>query len=150
MWAGFPVLVSIQWRDWYGYHGCWRKRVAAKPRSLDASSTAIAMAIMISSINSSLRFYARTTLRSRHSLESIRPIPTLRKFLSPGAGVVLLSVRTFNKTFRRRNFNFVLLEADEGRLQPGVKATVLKFVYNYVMMPAIYRMFQRDERNRNA
>ena len=56
----------------------------------------------------------------------------------------------FNETFRRRNFNFVLLEADEGRLQPGVKATVLKFMYNYVMMPAIYRIFQRDERKRSA
>ncbi|HXM19086.1 MAG TPA: DUF5069 domain-containing protein [Candidatus Tumulicola sp.] len=56
----------------------------------------------------------------------------------------------FNKTFRRRNFDFVLLEADEGRLRPGLKAAILKFTYNNVMMPAIYWMFRRDERNRNA
>lgn len=56
----------------------------------------------------------------------------------------------FNKTFRRRNFDFVLLEADEGRLRPGLKAAILKFMYNNLMMPAIYWMFRRDERNRNS
>ncbi len=56
----------------------------------------------------------------------------------------------FDKAFRRRNFNFVLLEADEGRLRPGVKAALLKFLYNNAMMPIIYPLFRRDERKRKA
>ncbi len=50
----------------------------------------------------------------------------------------------------RKFFDFVLLEADEGRLRPGPKATILKFLYNTVMMPVVYRMFMRDERNRKG
>ena len=56
----------------------------------------------------------------------------------------------FAKKFSRNFFDFVLLEADEGRLRPGPKATTLKFLYNTVMMPVVYRMFQRDERNRKG
>jgi hypothetical protein len=55
----------------------------------------------------------------------------------------------FNRTFRRKNFDFVLIEADEGRLR-GVKGALLKFVYNGVVMPIVYRMFKRDERNRSV
>ena len=36
----------------------------------------------------------------------------------------------FAKKFSRNFFDFVLLEADEGRLRPGPKATILKFLYN--------------------
>jgi hypothetical protein len=56
----------------------------------------------------------------------------------------------FDASFRRRNFNFVLLEADEGRLGPGVKSALLKLIYNGVVMPIIYPMFRRDERKRAA
>jgi len=55
----------------------------------------------------------------------------------------------FNTAFRRKNFDFVLLEADEGRLR-GPKAAILKFAYNNLIVPAFYGMFRRDERNRNA
>jgi hypothetical protein len=56
----------------------------------------------------------------------------------------------FAKKFSRKFFDFVLLEADEGRLRSGPKATILKFLYNTVMMPVVYRMFLRDERNRKG
>jgi hypothetical protein len=56
----------------------------------------------------------------------------------------------FNSSFRRKNFDFVLLEADEGRLRPGVKSALLKFTYNSVIMPVVYGMFRRDERKRTA
>ena len=46
----------------------------------------------------------------------------------------------FNAAFRRRNFDFVLLEADEGRLRPGLKSAFLKFTYNNVIMPVVYRI----------
>lgn len=56
----------------------------------------------------------------------------------------------FNTSFRRKNLDFVLLEADEGRLPPGIKATVLKFLYNNVLMRVFYPKFRRDERKRNT
>jgi len=56
----------------------------------------------------------------------------------------------FSQAFRRKFFNFVFLEADEGRLAPGLKASTVKFMYNNVLMPAIYWMFRRDEDKRNS
>jgi hypothetical protein len=56
----------------------------------------------------------------------------------------------FNTAFRRRNFDFVLVESDEGRLGPGFKTMILKFLYNNLMMPIVYRLFQRDERSRST
>ena len=58
-------------------------------------------------------------------------------------------VEAFNTAFRRKNFNFILLEADEGRLG-GAKGATLKFIYNAMVMPIFYPLFERDERKRNA
>ncbi len=54
----------------------------------------------------------------------------------------------FDKSFRRKNLNFVFLEADEGRLGAGLKATALKVFYNSVVMRIFYPLFERDERKR--
>lgn len=56
--------------------------------------------------------------------------------------------QTFSTKLRRKFFDFVMLEADEGRLPPGPKTTIVAFLYNNVMMPIVYPMFRRDERNR--
>ncbi len=56
----------------------------------------------------------------------------------------------FNTAFRRKNLNFVLVEADEGRLPPGLGATMLRFFYNTVIMRIFYPLFERDERKRTA
>ena len=56
----------------------------------------------------------------------------------------------FDRKLRRKNFDFVLLEADEGRLPPGFKATSLKFLYNNVVMRIFYPLFERDERKRKT
>jgi hypothetical protein len=56
----------------------------------------------------------------------------------------------FSKALRRTCFDFIMLDADEGRLRPGIKAAAIKFVYINVMMPVVYFMFRRDERNRRA
>jgi Domain of unknown function (DUF5069) len=56
----------------------------------------------------------------------------------------------FDTAFRRKHLDFLLLEADEGRLAPGFKATIVKFLYNRVMMPIVYPLFKRDERKRSA
>jgi hypothetical protein len=56
----------------------------------------------------------------------------------------------FNTAFRRRNFDFVFVEADEGRLGSGFKSMLLKVLYNNLVMPIFYRLFERDERKRSA
>jgi hypothetical protein len=56
----------------------------------------------------------------------------------------------YSASFKRKLLNFVFLEADEGRLPPGFKTSAIKFLYNKALMPAVYFMFNRDERNRKA
>ena len=71
------------------------------------------------------------------------------RILVERSGRTPAEVEAFSASFRRKNLNFVLLEADEGRLG-GPKGAVLKFVYNAMVMPIFYPLFRRDERNRNA
>jgi len=59
-------------------------------------------------------------------------------------------IRVFATSFRKRLFNFAPTEADEGRLGNGVRAKLLAFVYNRLMMPVVYRKFAADERKRAA
>ncbi|HEV2740002.1 MAG TPA: DUF5069 domain-containing protein [Candidatus Elarobacter sp.] len=55
----------------------------------------------------------------------------------------------FDRTFRRKNFDFVFVEADEGRLPPGFKTAAVRFLYNNVVMRIVYPVFERDERKRS-
>jgi len=57
-------------------------------------------------------------------------------------------IQSFARSFRRKNANFILLEADEGRLGSGPRAKLIRFVYNRLMMPVIYAKFAADERKR--
>ena len=59
-------------------------------------------------------------------------------------------VRRFAKRMRRQNFNFVLTEADEDRLGNGLGARLMRFAYNRVIMPIVYRKFAADGRKRAA
>lgn len=58
--------------------------------------------------------------------------------------------RAFSKKMRRLSFDFALLEADEGRMAPGLKRTIISGFYNGIMMPVVYSMFRRDELKRQA
>ena len=55
----------------------------------------------------------------------------------------------FSTSLRRKLFDFILLEADEGRVR-GFKGAAVKFVYNKLLMPVIYPLFRRDERKRKT
>jgi Domain of unknown function (DUF5069) len=55
----------------------------------------------------------------------------------------------FDKAFRRRNLNFVFVEADEGRLGRGVGPAIVRAFYNGAVMPIFYSLFRRDERKRS-
>jgi len=59
-------------------------------------------------------------------------------------------VRAFAQMFRRKNMDFVLLEADEGRLGNGLRAKAIALFYNRLLMPIVYAKFAADERKRRA
>ncbi len=56
--------------------------------------------------------------------------------------------RQFSNKMCKLSFNFALLEADEGRMQPGMKRALIRGFYNRLMMPIVYAMFRRDEAKR--
>jgi len=56
----------------------------------------------------------------------------------------------YSKSLKRKFMNFFFLEADEGRLRPAFLASAIRFLYNKALMPVVYLMFRRDERNRKA
>jgi hypothetical protein len=63
-------------------------------------------------------------------------------------GRTLEERRRFSAGLRRKLFNFMLLEADEGRMAPGLRRSLLQFVYNRVVMPPFYLWFGYVERKR--
>jgi hypothetical protein len=75
---------------------------------------------------------------------------TVAAILVERSGRTPAEIAAFDDAFRRKNFNFVLLEADEGRLGSGLKAAILRALYNGVVMRIFYPLFRRDERKRSA
>jgi hypothetical protein len=71
------------------------------------------------------------------------------RILVERSGRTRTECETFNAAFVKKNFNFILIEADEGRLS-GFKAAVLKVVYNGLIMRIFYPLFRRDESRRSA
>lgn len=53
--------------------------------------------------------------------------------------------RAFSVALDRRLFGFNVIEADEGRMQPGPGRDALAFFYNRIMMPILYVVFRRAE-----
>ena len=72
------------------------------------------------------------------------------KILIERSGHTPAECEVFSTSFRRKYMDFILIEADEGRLRPGIKTATVKFAYNYLMMPVFYFMFRRDERMRTT
>lgn len=58
-------------------------------------------------------------------------------------------IAAFDKAFRRKNLDFMFIEADEGRLGSGLGARILKVLYNGAVMPIFYPLFRRDEGRRS-
>ena len=55
----------------------------------------------------------------------------------------------YSASLKRTFLNFIMIEADEGRMR-GFKAAIVKFLYNKALMPVVYVMFRRDERKRRT
>ncbi len=56
----------------------------------------------------------------------------------------------FSDQLRKEVGNFMLMEADEGRLPPGLRTSMIRFVYNRLLMPIFYRQYRTAERHRAA
>jgi hypothetical protein len=56
--------------------------------------------------------------------------------------------REFSLRLRRNLGDFSLIEADEGRMAPGPKRTLIRFFYQHIMMPVVTVLFSRAERKR--
>lgn len=56
--------------------------------------------------------------------------------------------RAFSAKLKRGMHGFALLEADEGRMPPGLKRTLIRTVYSGVIVPIAYAFFHRDEAKR--
>jgi hypothetical protein len=72
------------------------------------------------------------------------------RILVERSGRTKSEVSAFAKKFRRQNLGFVFTETDEGRMGNGVRAKLLRFVYNRLMMPVLYTKFAADERKRRS
>jgi hypothetical protein len=71
------------------------------------------------------------------------------RILVERSGRSVTECAAYSESMKRKFLNFIMLEADEGRLH-GFKASVIKFLYNNAMMPIVYPMFRRDERKRKT
>ncbi|GAC1540535.1 MAG: hypothetical protein NVS2B17_16900 [Candidatus Velthaea sp.] len=58
--------------------------------------------------------------------------------------------RRFSTSLARRTFDFCMLDADEGRLAPGLRSRTIAFLYNRAMMPIVYAVFGRAEHKRTS
>lgn len=56
--------------------------------------------------------------------------------------------RAFSAKLKRGMRDFALLEADEDRMSPGIKRTLIKGLYCGVILPLAYLMFRREEAKR--
>jgi len=56
----------------------------------------------------------------------------------------------YSASLKRKFLNFFFIEADEGRLGPGLKSSVIRFLCNNALMPVVYLMFAHDERKRKS
>ncbi len=57
-------------------------------------------------------------------------------------------VAQFSKQLRKEVGNFMLMEADEGRLPPGLRTSMIRLIYNRLLMPIFYRQYKAAERHR--
>lgn len=60
-------------------------------------------------------------------------------------------IQARNETMYKKNAPFLaMMDADEGRRKPGLGTTLLKFFYNYGLMPPAYLVFRFQEKRRQS
>lgn len=72
------------------------------------------------------------------------------RILAERSGRTAEERRQFSDELKRSLHNFIFMEADEGRLPPGLKTAAIRFFYNNLLMPIFYSKFRRDERKRRS
>lgn len=59
------------------------------------------------------------------------------------SGRTAAEIRAWNKRFLLLNAPFLaMIDADEGRREPGLGTSLLRLFYNYVLMPPVYLFFR--------
>jgi len=100
-------------------------------------------------IDKQLLTFLRTTDTAVSALVRQNPDDAdVARVLVERSGRTRAECEAFDKAFRRKNLNFIFVEADEGRLGSGVGPTIVKALYNGAIMPIFYSLFRRDERKR--
>ncbi len=102
-------------------------------------------------IDKQLLTFLRTTDTAVSALVREHPDDvSVASILVERSGRTPAEIAAFDKAFRRKNFNFVFVEADEGRLGSGPRSMIVKALYNGAIMPIFYSRFRRDERKRST
>jgi hypothetical protein len=70
------------------------------------------------------------------------------RILLEQSGRTIEERQAFNASLKRKFFNFSMLEADEGRMKPGLRRSALCFLYNRILMPRFRASFLEAERKR--
>ena len=135
----------------------WLKRMVQKARQLEASRTA-GTDLMNGYLfgrndyvdGKALRFL---NIGDQDVLEAVRSEPDdvrAAQALLRRSGRSVEERRSFSRRLRRSMANFALFEADEGRLAPGPRTSLIRFFYNRMLMPLVYLHFNAAERRRAA
>lgn len=131
----------------------WLPRMLEKARRCESSTTGRLVDGYCYGDNDFIDKQLRTFLRTTDSAVSalVREHPDdadVAQILVQRSGRSPAEIAAFDKAFRRKNLNFVFVEADEGRLGSGLGTLILRGLYNGAVMPLFYALFRRDERNR--
>jgi Domain of unknown function (DUF5069) len=76
------------------------------------------------------------------------PDPEAARIIVERSGRTREERRQFSAELKRSLNNFAFMEADEGRLLPGIRTSALRFFYNRLLMPIFYARFRRAEEKR--
>ena len=145
-WAGYRVpadsLAGLSWLP-----RMLQKARRARRRRTDASSTAICYGDNDFIDKQLIAFFAPTTRAISQSCREHPADADVATILVERSGRTPAECAAFDRTFRRKNFDFVFVEADEGRLPPGFKTAAVKFLYNNLVMRIVYPMFGATSEN---
>lgn len=104
----------------------------------------------IDPLDNELKAFLRTT--DEDVLELVRREPDNQRVadeLVQRSGRTPEECAAWSEAFRRKHaFDFATFDADEGRRAPGLTTTLLRVFYNYIVMPPVYWLVRRDERQR--
>ena len=90
-----------------------------------------------------LKFLRTTETRILDLLRQSEDDAVVARLLLEASGRSEAEIQAWNRRFRTLNALFLAMwDADEGRRDPGLGTSLLKFFYNYGLMPPVYLYFR--------